>query len=201
RAAPGAAPDRPRPPRRVRRRGAADVRGNRAAAALGGVEALASHRHLRGAGLIGHRVAAERALRGLRIFARGELDGVEAAAGQKKHQVLAHAGTECPQLAAKVVTLAQQLSLGIAATLTGTRELDRYQVQPRQLILEILDAIDRGEAHAEAPVPGPPALALLAQLRKRHDHRVTRGERLAEVVPVIDLQFTLPQDVAHTRAP
>src|ERR1044072_1383312 len=94
--------------------------------------ALQRQVQVRGA-LVGHGEVVECAERPDEIGAGGQLERVEAAAGEIE-QLIALNIAYRPQLAAKLVAVAQQLRLAVAATFGDTAELDRHQPDTQEIL-------------------------------------------------------------------
>src|ERR1700681_2149085 len=166
-----------------------------------GEEALPANYSFGRSRLIGDVVALQRAAGGVRILTRRQLDGVKPAAREQEQLVLAYAGAHGAQLAPEPQALAQQPPLGVPAAIDGGGKFHRHQVEPRQLIRQLLHPVDGGEAYAESPRPPPPAPWVLAQFCERHDQRRAVRGVLAEVNPVVRDDLTPPQDASHRRSP
>src|SRR5438270_3380671 len=150
---------------------------------------------------VGDVIAIERPAGRVGVLVLGELDRIEAAAREQEHLVLTDPGADRPQLATESQSLAQQPCGRVAATVTGSGEFDRDQIEARQVGCELLHRIHRAQAHAEAAAPPAPALGVLAQLDERHDESAAFLGALAEMAPVVRDDLTPPQDASHRRPP
>jgi hypothetical protein len=133
----------------------------------------------------------------LQIRALGQLERVKTAA-REIEQLIALDVADRAQFAAKLVPLAQQLCLTVAAPFRDAAELDGHEPDAQEILSERRDRVGRAEPHAQAAVPQPPAIALLLPARERQNQRAIAPVRiLVHIAPIVVDDFTPPDELAH----